>query len=580
MAETSDLARLVVSLEANVKGYERQLQRATALARSSMGEVQSSFGRGEKSVDSFLSRLSDVGSGIQNFQSTVSRLSLGLGAAIGAALSTQKLSEAADTYKRVMNSLIVAGVPAGELDNTFKTLFDSAQRNSVPLEALAGLYSKVSQAQQSLGVSSQQVIGLTETVAQALRVGGKSATEASGALTQLGQALSGNKVQAEEYNSLIDGLYPLLQAAAAGLTEAGGSVATLTSLVKEGEVSSKAFFAAIEAGSPILGDKLANAQDTVAQATTRMSNEFVVAVGEFDRLTGASGALAGALGSVSGSFLGVAQGAAAATNAIVGTIQAIRAMNAARAEGTGGAEGLDAKRARRERFDNELRSRRPAEYNDLVKESQQTAFDQDEFIRETNRAKARTEGRFATPYGGPLPPTRGGDAVKPVSLKDPRFRAKEDDEGGGGGGGRGGGAAKRANDYEREAAAVTKRTAALEQELSTLGRSKLEIEQAKTSFELLNAAKAAGIPITDELKSKVEELAGKYASTRVAVDETKEALKGQQELTRTIGQGSAAICRTSRPAARRARRRWKTFARSLSIWSFKPRCWATARWAR
>ncbi len=76
MAETSDLARLVVSLEANVKGYERQLQRATALARSSMGEVQSSFGRGEKSVDSFLSKLSDVGSGIQNFQSTVSRLSL------------------------------------------------------------------------------------------------------------------------------------------------------------------------------------------------------------------------------------------------------------------------------------------------------------------------------------------------------------------------------------------------------------------------------------------------------------------------------------------------------------------------
>ncbi len=329
-----------------------------------------------------------------------------------------------------MNSLIVAGVPAGELDNTFKTLFDSAQRNSVPLEALAGLYSKVSQAQQSLGVSSQQVIGLTETVAQALRVGGKSATEASGALTQLGQALSGNKVQSEEFNSLIDGLYPLLQAAAAGLTEAGGSVATLTSLVKDGEVSSKAFFAAIEAGSPILTDKLANAQDTVAQATTRLSNEFVLAIGEFDRLTGASGALAGALGTVSGSLMGVAQGAAAATNAIVGTIRAIREMNAAGRKARW-REGLDAKRARRERFDNELRSRRPAEYNDLVKESQQTAFDQ-------TSSPARPIGR--RPDGRTLrgtlwraasadPWRRGRQAGV---AEDPRYKADDDDEGGGG----------------------------------------------------------------------------------------------------------------------------------------------------
>ncbi len=181
MAETSDLARLVVSLEANVRGYERQLQRATALARSSMGEVQSSFGRGEKSVDSFLSKLSDVGSGIQNFQSTVSRLSLGLGAALGAALSTQKLSEAADTYKKTMNSLIVAGIPAGELQGVFQTLYETAQKNSVPLEALSQLYSRVSQAQKTLGVSSQEIIGVTDIVAQSLRVGGKSATEASGA---------------------------------------------------------------------------------------------------------------------------------------------------------------------------------------------------------------------------------------------------------------------------------------------------------------------------------------------------------------------------------------------------------------
>ncbi|MCV9910023.1 hypothetical protein OIV19_20700 [Brucella sp. HL-2] len=51
------------------------------------------------------------------------------------------------------------------------------------------------------------------------------------------------------------------------MKEAGGDVATLTNLVKSGEVSSKAFFAAFEAGAPVI-------QDLASKTTPTLSNEF------------------------------------------------------------------------------------------------------------------------------------------------------------------------------------------------------------------------------------------------------------------------------------------------------------------
>ena len=110
----------------------------------------------------------------------------------------------------------------------------------------------VSGAQKELNTNSAEMLRFTNAVGLALKVNGTSATESSGALLQLAQALGGGKIQAEEFNSLIDGARPLLQAAAGGIEEAGGSVAKLTALVKDGKVSSEAFFRGVLAGTPIL----------------------------------------------------------------------------------------------------------------------------------------------------------------------------------------------------------------------------------------------------------------------------------------------------------------------------------------
>ena len=141
---------------------------------------------------------------------------------------------------------------AADLEQVYGGLFDAAQRNAAPIETLVQLYSRLSLVQKELGVDGEELIGFTDNVALALRVAGTDAQAASGALLQLSQALGGGVVRAEEFNSILEGALPIAQAAAAGLKEAGGSVARLRALVVDGKVSSEAFFRAFEAGAHTL----------------------------------------------------------------------------------------------------------------------------------------------------------------------------------------------------------------------------------------------------------------------------------------------------------------------------------------
>lgn len=261
-----NLQRLVVQLEAKVDKYEKALAKA-------QGTTKRSFSAMEASARSFNGTL----------------------AAIGVGFSLRAAQQLIDASTRITNSLKVAGLEGDSLTKVYESLFASAQRNAAPLEALVELYGRASLVQKELGISTGELLGFTDKVAVALRVSGKSAAESSGALLQLSQALGSGTIRAEEFSSILEGALPIAQAAAAGLKEAGGSVAKLRSLVVEGKVSSEAFFRAFEAGSSILEDKVANAELTVSQGFTRLANVMVRTAGDFDNATGLSQALGGGL---------------------------------------------------------------------------------------------------------------------------------------------------------------------------------------------------------------------------------------------------------------------------------------------
>lgn len=280
----TELERLVVQLSADVKRYENALQKQIRQNTNFQASVRKMQRQTDVSAAAMGASFVRAGGAIA-------------GALAGSAILNgfKNLSEAAT---RSENALRTAGVSASDLEKVYGELSKAAVQNGAPIEALISLYAEAARVQGDLGVTSQQLIDFSGNVALALRVSGKSAQEASGALLQLGQALGGGVVRAEEFNSILEGAPAIAQAAAAGLREAGGSVARLRSLVVDGEVSSKAFFDAFAAGSQTLRDRVAESVFTVDQATTNLQTALIGAVREFNSATGSGERFAGAINSV------------------------------------------------------------------------------------------------------------------------------------------------------------------------------------------------------------------------------------------------------------------------------------------
>jgi tape measure domain-containing protein len=493
----TDVERLAIALEARTNTFERQLAAATR-------KMDQEAGRMEARTRALTSNVERQMGSIK--AATITRALAPIGAALAGALSIGTVAAFSDAFTRVQNSLRVAGLEGEELRSTYQQLFDVAQRQGAPLEATATLYGRVAAAQKELGVTSQQIVNFTEGVGVALRVAGTDARAASDALLQLGQAIGSGVVRAEEFNSILEGARPVLVAVANGLKEAGGSVATLRTLVTEGKVSSAAFFAAFEAGRPVLDDLARNAVPTISQGLEKLKNEAINAVGAINNLTGFTRTLGGAMDSVAGAVR-------EAANAL-GALQkgyADAAMARGRFIDQGGEDTIQD--AFEGAFGNTgvVRPRRPAE----AQVTRQAAPDGIRFFdsdREAERGRARL------------------DRPRPVSLADPRFAVP-----GKGGAGAGGGGGKTASDYDREVESLNRKTAALQLEIQTFGQSAEAISKAKVEQELLNAVQKDGVVASEAQRQKISELAAAFAETEAKLKSMRDAQEQAAELQKFIG---------------------------------------------
>lgn len=267
----TDLERLVVQLSADFKKYENALNKAMGVTNRQARNIERRFQTMNRNLSGqftalggALAKVFAIAGGIRGAQTLI------------------------DTSTQIQNALKVAGLEGDNLTKVYDRLFASAQKNAAPLETLVTLYGRAALVQKELGVSQEEMLNFTDKVAMALRVAGTDAQSASGALLQLSQALGSGVVRAEEFNSILEGALPIAQAAAAGLKEAGGSVARLRQLVVDGKVSSEAFFRAFEAGSVILEQKVAGAEMTASQHLVRLRNVLIDAAGDFDKGSGAA----------------------------------------------------------------------------------------------------------------------------------------------------------------------------------------------------------------------------------------------------------------------------------------------------
>lgn len=209
-------------------------------------------------------------------------------AALATAFAIDKLQQWSDTWGTAAGLIRTSTKSMDEAVAVQNALYESAQRTRSEYSSVVELYSRAARAGKDLGASQSDVIKFTEGVGKALAIQGTSAEQAAGALLQLGQALGNGKIQAEEYNSLLDGGTVILQTVADNLKGAEGSVGNLTKMVKGGTVTSKEFFDAFMAGSDQLDGKFKMTSISFGQGWQVMENAMVKFVGQMNESLGLS----------------------------------------------------------------------------------------------------------------------------------------------------------------------------------------------------------------------------------------------------------------------------------------------------
>jgi len=240
----------------------------------------------EKGTVTVKKNLADVGKTAKQSATDVGFLN-GAIAALVSGQAINSLLNLADAGTQLTNSLKVAGFAGEELADQQAKLFQIAKDNGQNVNELAGVYQKLTSVQGQLGASNSQLDKTMVTVAASMKLSSASASAQAGALQQLSQLFGGVNVQAQEYNSLIDGAYPLLQAVAAGSDKWRGSVAALTADVRASKVSTKEFFDALLEGGDANVKLAASFNLTIGQALTNFRTNMIQAVLAVNNATGA-----------------------------------------------------------------------------------------------------------------------------------------------------------------------------------------------------------------------------------------------------------------------------------------------------
>lgn len=549
----TDIEKLLVQLSADIKKYENALGKALGVTNKQAKAIETRFAKMNRGMTADFAQLGK-----------------GLGAAFAAAGSLAGFKDLLDASTRVQNALRVAGLSGEELTRVYDALFSSAQRNSVPIETMAQLYGRLAVIQKELKVGSAELLSFTDKIGLALRVAGTDAQSASGALLQLSQALGAGVVRAEEFNSVQEGALPILQAAARGIKEAGGSVATLRKLVLEGKVSSQALFQGFLAGTQQLEKQAATSVSTVEQAFTRLRNSLIDAVGKLDLATGAGAKAAGIIDSLasyvtalSDAFGKLADGPigtaieklnslAGIVNVLLPQIEALKNLpsnidTVASAVNREINTYLGNETKSRDQLSKDLQNLQTAVRNG-------TAPNAAMYLEEIKRISALLYGDFDRPrvFSGarqvaPVKPSERSTEGS-VSIVDPRYAVTPTSP-------KKKGSSTKVDDYQRAIEAANKQTAAINAE--TAAREKLNplvndygyaVAKATKEQELLTAAKEAGKAVDADMAAEIKRTATAYAEATAAaakLEETQEKIRQSVEFQKDVLNGALSDMRTA-----------------------------------
>jgi tape measure domain-containing protein len=301
----TDMERLVVSLEARVRGFQNDLAKANATAQKQLRSIETQFDKTNKKLGKGL-KFGGVSGG-------------GLAAAAGGLFAADKIKDYADAWTVAGNKIAAASAVSGRAGRSLEDLNKIATETRSGITDTADLYAKLLRATSGVAKSEQEVADATEIVNKAFKAGGASASEQAAGVLQLSQALSSGVLQGDELRSIRENAPLIAQAIA---TEFQTTIGGLKQLGADGKLTVDRVFKAILNAKPVVDRAYGSTTATIADGFTLVENAVTQAVGKLNEATGAgkdvgetladvasiidtlSAAFVGIAGSPAGKFLG------------------------------------------------------------------------------------------------------------------------------------------------------------------------------------------------------------------------------------------------------------------------------------
>lgn len=276
-------------------GWIKEQMRMTALYEADQQRRAAADARALASAE-------NSGRGIIGSLSRIHGVMLSL-SGVAAGIGVLALYNSLNKYTELTNIFKVLGFEGEQAAEKLREIQDVARITRSPVEELSKIYQKTTMASKELGASQEEIITFTKNIGLALAQQGGATISTRGALLQLAQAVGMGTVRAEEFNSMLEGGYPILVAAARGIEETGGSVMKLRMMMLDGELSSKKFFEAILSQSENLEKTFGRTVPTLSQSLTVLRDTFMVSMGEMDHAVGFSETLSRGIMTLSASMV-------------------------------------------------------------------------------------------------------------------------------------------------------------------------------------------------------------------------------------------------------------------------------------
>ncbi|HCB1572836.1 TPA: tape measure protein, partial [Klebsiella quasipneumoniae] len=172
---------------------------------------------------------------------------------------------------------------------SFQQLVSIASTTGASLGDTVNLWQQLTATLKTVGATNSDVNRLVMTLQKIGTIGGSSAQEMANALRQFMQSVASGRIQAEEFNSVLEQMPELARQIADGM---GIPFNELRQLMLAGKLDIGEVLAAIEKRSDEINQQFEKMPRTVTQATNALVTQFGVAVSKIDDAIGASRYLA------------------------------------------------------------------------------------------------------------------------------------------------------------------------------------------------------------------------------------------------------------------------------------------------